>query len=120
LKPIANGTVPLERGHRVVDRGVDAGPHLDALGVAPEQPAGVVEPLEPLDVPALELDPLVPDAQVRVVRRVLGQRVDDVLQLGERGVREVRERPVPPQEGELVLDAEPHAVGISHHGSSAR
>ena len=65
----------------------------------------LVEALVALDVPALALDPLVADAQLRVVGRVLGQRVHHRLQLVERGVGEVGEAAVDVQQRALVLDA---------------
>ena len=66
-----------QRRDGVVDAVVDDRADLQALRVAAQQGAALVEPLVPLDVPALALDPDVTDAQVREVRRVFGELVDD-------------------------------------------
>jgi hypothetical protein len=99
--------------HRVVDAGAD----LQALRVAPDQLTPVVETLVTLDVPPLALDPLVADAQVRVVGPVLGQGVDHGLQVVERGGGVVGEPAADVDERDLVLDAVPERT-VPHRPTS--
>src|SRR6476469_3947889 len=117
--------VGAQRGDGRIDRVVDAGAHLEALGVAAHELARVVETLVALDVPALALDALVADPQVGVVGGILGPGVDHGLQLVEPEVGEVGERRdvSAAQDRELVLDAVPEAharsLGNPHRARNA-
>ena len=89
------------------DRGMDDGAGLDPLGIAPHVAAEAAEAFEAFDVPALPFNAELVDEQWWVVRSVLGKALHDGLELVERGVGEIGEGPVRPEQRRLVLDTEP-------------